>query len=90
MIRNHGAWRRNLFTPYRIQKGPEGWIPMRSKRVIIGEFRSGGKFRIEDEWKNKERAHSALKEDWRGKTVFEEEMIRIEEGAAADGDSRPM
>ena len=41
------------------------------KRRTIGEFVSGDKFDITDDWSSGSQAHRFLKDAWTGRTIFE-------------------
>ena len=75
-----GAWerwhitpRRTLFTPYKITKGPSKSVSLLETRFTCGVTKSGQRFEIIDKWKESDRSHLDLGENWLRYTVFLEE-----------------
>lgn len=69
-IRDHTTWRRSLFTPFRVPKGPQADCRFYHLRHTEGIDRCGGNFSILDDLSVDENAHKTLSGDWRGKTTF--------------------
>ena len=75
-----GAWerwhltpRRVLFTPYNVAKGPAKSIDLIETRFTCGITKSGRQFERLDNWKQGDKRHLDLGEDWVGYSVFLEE-----------------
>ena len=68
--RVHREPRRELFTPYKIPRGPSTRTEMLSSRTTTGVTRSGQTFSITDNFKDSRVAHLALHEEWTGVTTF--------------------
>ena len=49
-VRNHRAWRKTMLTPNKVSRGPAKNVSLSSKRITVGEFHSGRKFMIKDDW----------------------------------------
>ena len=68
--RVHRTPRREMFTPYRVAKGPSSSTRLAGTRTTVGTTRSGQKFTIEDNFKNPQNAHNVIKDEWTGVTTF--------------------
>ena len=71
-IRDHNAWRRDLFTPYGVCNGPSSDTKFKSNRVTTGRTRDGQRFQITDCWTDAHAAHRQLEFEWQGTTAFEQ------------------
>ena len=69
-IRAHHTWRRALFTPYKVSKGPGKNHSLQNKRITRGVYDNGEMFVVEDDWTQQLDAHKLLSRKWRGFTVF--------------------
>ena len=70
-IRQHPTPRLSLFTPYRVPRGPPKNQKLKMSRRTVGEFLTGGKFDVVDDWTSGSQAHRFLKDAWTGQTEFE-------------------
>ena len=70
-IRRHTTPRIALFTLYRVPRGPPNNQRLKMSRRTIGEFLTGGKFDITDDWTSGSQAHRFLKDAWTGRPEFE-------------------
>ena len=69
VVRQHLNWRRELFTPVRVQGAPPGRA-LTSVRITEGEYEDGEKFRRVDSWTTRSTAHLRLDRKWVGNTTF--------------------
>jgi len=69
LTRIHSKWRRDLFTPLRVQGAPpaKALVPC---RITEGEFEDGSRFRRADSWHARSTAHLNMGKLWRGSTQF--------------------
>ena len=70
-IRSHHAWRRCLFTPYKVLDGPGDGVRFKATRVTTGITLDGRRFQVTDCWHDPQFAHRDLGCDWIGTTAFE-------------------
>ena len=74
-IRMHTTPRTALFTPSKVARGPANLDKISNTRITVGVYESGEKFRVEDEWREKKRAHMQLSSPWTGTTTFTNRKI---------------
>ena len=74
-IRLHDTPRRSLFTPCRVARGPAHPDKLEGKRMTIGVFANGEKFKLEDCWREPGLAHRVLSKPWTGATYFKVRKI---------------
>jgi hypothetical protein len=67
--RLHRKWRRDLFTPIRVQGAPPGRA-LTPVRITVGEYEDGETFRRVDSWTTRSSAHLRLARRWKGSTTF--------------------
>ena len=69
LVRHHSRWRRELFTPLRVEGSPPARV-LAPVRVTEGTFEDGIPFKRVDSWSTRSTAHLALRQRWRGTTSF--------------------
>ena len=74
-IRLHDTPRRSLFTPCRVARGPAHPDKLEGKRITIGIFADGEKFKLEDSWREPGVAHRVLSKPWTRVTQFKVRRI---------------
>ena len=70
--RRHATWRRALFTPYHVKKGPGKHVGLEALRITRGRFLDGCEFELVDRWREAKNSHLDLGAPWKGTTVFQE------------------
>lgn len=68
--RAHRSWRRSLFTPMKVAKGPRHGGDLGTRRLTQGVKRDGSRFEVVDNWRDAQRSHLLLPFEWRGHTTF--------------------
>ena len=68
--RIHREPRKELFTPFRIPRGPSSSTLPAKTRTTTGTTRSGQRFSISDDFRDQRVSHLALHEEWTGVTTF--------------------
>jgi hypothetical protein len=67
--RVHRKWRRELFTPIRVQGAPPGRA-LTPVRITVGKYEDGEHFRRVDSWTTRSSAHLRLARRWTGSITF--------------------
>ena len=69
-VRVHRVPREELFTPYRVPRGPGKKTRLKSTRRTIGVDEFGKEFDFIDDWTEENRAHKMMSSRWTGITLF--------------------
>ncbi len=69
VVRVHSRWRRELFTPLRVEGAPPARA-LTPVRITEGKYEDGRSFKRVDTWTARATAHLALPQFWHGTTTF--------------------
>ena len=68
--RVHRVQRKELFTPFKVPRGPGKKTRLHHLRRTVGVDHSGRRFDITEDWTDKSRSHKLLSSPWTGVTIF--------------------